>query len=431
MFFAVALEALPEEAVMHPETRRLALRITARLAMPLTLWGCATTVAPPTPESPASADAGTVPPGQPVVSPPVAARCTTPVDPQRPTESEARCCQETLTALLPAGTREVPPEALPCCRASAAWQDRALRGGPDAGIEFPQRDECCQALHWQGSLTCTPWGPPVPPTLSGERVTSRPVLPLDLRTQARALAPAVPFLPSLRRMAEGTWRGRMVNEYESAEVFEALAEVMAQAGFARAIVDEVRGFGAEERRHGVLCGAVVTALGGEAVAPGTARPSFPQHPDVEPLEAVLRDVLSVCCMSETVAVSLIAAEREEMPQGELRALLTSIWSDEVGHARFGWRLVTDLVPTLDAEALARLGQWLRVAFAHLEDHELAHLPLDARPPEEGRALGLCRGDDARVLFFETVTAVIVPGLEAVGLPAREAWNTRRGLPLAA
>jgi hypothetical protein len=223
----------------------------------------------------------------------------------------------------------------------------------------------------------------------------------------------------------------MVNEYESAEVFEALAETLAQAGFARSVVDEVRGFSDEERRHGVLCGAVVTALGGEARAPGTARPSFPLHPDVEPLEAVLRNVLSVCCMSETVAVSLIGAEREEMPEGELRALLTGIWSDEIGHARFGWRLVTDLVPTLDEAARARLGLWLRVAFAHLETHELAHLPLDARPPEAGRALGLCRGDHARGLFFDTVTEVIVPALEAVGLPARDAWAQRRALPLAA
>ena len=35
--------------------------------------------------------------------------------------------------------------------------------------------------------------------------------------------------------------------------------------------------------------------------------------------------------------------------------------------------------------------------------------------------GLCSGSDARDLFFDTVTSVIVPGLEAHGIPAARAW----------
>jgi hypothetical protein len=65
-----------------------------------------------------------------------------------------------------------------------------------------------------------------------------------------------------------------------------------------------------------------------------------------------------------------------------------------------------------------------VAFAHLERHELAHLPEDATPPAEGAAFGLCSGPDARALFFDTVTGVIIPGLERFGLPAAEAWERR-------
>ena len=53
-------------------------------------------------------------------------------------------------------------------------------------------------------------------------------------------------------------------------------------------------------------------------------------------------MLSICCLSETVAVSLIGAERIEMPDGELRELLTKIYADEVrpDHCRAGatsWR----------------------------------------------------------------------------------------------
>ncbi|HVH45417.1 MAG TPA: ferritin-like domain-containing protein [Labilithrix sp.] len=244
---------------------------------------------------------------------------------------------------------------------------------------------------------------------------------LDLRLQARSHVPALADLPHLREAAIATWRGRMINEHSSARVFEGLATQLADAG-AEDLAHEVRGFADEERRHGVLCGAVVEALGGEAVAESPDGEPYPRHEDAgSPLEAALRNMLSICCLSETVAVSLIGAERLEMPEGELRDLLTRIYADEVGHSRFGWRTLARLAPTLDAGTKERLGDYLVVAFAHLVEHELGHLPVASRPPPEGVAYGLCNGAEARTLFFETVERVIVPGLEVHGIPARRAW----------
>jgi hypothetical protein len=236
--------------------------------------------------------------------------------------------------------------------------------------------------------------------------------------------PVLPPLPGLFALAVPTWRARMVNEHESSAVFAALATQLRDAGLAasaRACDD----FADEERRHGELCGAVVEALGGDARARARQHPELPAHPDVDRREAALRNVLSVCCLSETVAVALIGAERLEMPAGELRDLLTRIFSDEVGHARFGWLLLREVTPALDDAARARLGDYLSLAFAHLESHELSHLPREAAPPPEAAALGLCHGADARALFFDTVREVIVPGLEALGLPASRAWSARR------
>ncbi len=246
---------------------------------------------------------------------------------------------------------------------------------------------------------------------------------LDLRADARARMPALPAdLPHLRNAAIETWRGRMVNEHSSARVFEGLARQLEAAGVTD-VASEVRGFAAEERRHGVLCGAVIEALGGEAVAHVPEGDAYPEHDDAQsPLEAALRNMLSICCLSETVAVSLIGAERIEMPDGELRELLTGIYADEVGHARFGWRTLGQLAPILDQATKDRLGDYLEVAFEHLVEHELAHLPETSQPPPEGVAYGLCSGPDARTLFFDTVTEVIVPGLEAQGIPARRAWS---------
>jgi hypothetical protein len=173
----------------------------------------------------------------------------------------------------------------------------------------------------------------------------------------------------------------------------------------------------------VLCGAVVESLGGEARAEIVAPVPMPRHEGVSRLEAALRNILSVSCLSETIAVALIAAERAEMPRGRLRQVLTRIWSDEVGHARFGWRIVNARVPGLSGEARERLGAYLGVAFAHVEEHELHHIPL-LKQPTDGELLGLCDGQDARSLFYETVESVIIPGLESVGLPAARAWASR-------
>jgi hypothetical protein len=249
---------------------------------------------------------------------------------------------------------------------------------------------------------------------------------LDLRASARALMPRLTTdLAHLRGAAIATWRGRMINEHSSARVFEGLARQLEAAGVFD-VVPEVRGFANEERRHGVLCGAVVEALGGEALAEVGAGEEYPEHEDAgSPLEAALRNMLSICCLSETVAVSLIGAERIEMPEGELRDLLTRIYADEVGHARFGWRMLGRLAPSLDAATKDRLGDWLEVAFEHLVEHELAHLPESSRPralEEGGVVLGLCSGADARQLFFKTTAQVIVPGLEGHGLPAARAWG---------
>jgi rubrerythrin len=232
---------------------------------------------------------------------------------------------------------------------------------------------------------------------------------LDLRERARAEMPPLGDVPPpYRAFTIATWRMRMVNEYASSEVFELLGEQLGRA-FDETLAEACTAFADEERRHGVLCGAVVEACGGEARAPIPARASFPRHPDAPPRAAALRNLISVACLSETVAVSLIGAERLEMPDGPLRELLTRIYADEVGHARFGWRLLEAVAGDLDSSERAAIERYLPVAFEHLENHELLHLP-NRGAPEGGAAFGLCSGRDARLLLAETVSDVIRPGL---------------------
>ena len=233
--------------------------------------------------------------------------------------------------------------------------------------------------------------------------------------------------PTLKAMTQQTWLGRMVNEYGSSQVFESFAQQCSQHANDLDLSDEsiarLYEFAREEKRHGVLCGAVVEAFGGVASPQALVSPPFPMHEDATALEGILRNLLSICCLSETVAVALIAAEREDMPAGILRDLLTEIWSDECGHAHFGWRQLQQWLPE-DPALKIRLGEYLTVAFGHLEEHELAHLPLTSTPPAEGAQYGLCSGKEARALFYATVEGIIVLNLEQYGIPAQWAWDNR-------
>ena len=348
-----------------------------------------------------------------------------PKDLGNPTPNEVACCTDRVHAAAKVGPIQAQGD-VDCCKALVAWTEAQWKAGHDA--ELPEHQGCCSALKWKAGPTCTPWGPPVPPSIA---VRSRfvdgvdgvtDVGVLDLRREARAHAPRVASLLHLRDAAIATWRGRMVNEHGSARVFEALAAQMREAGLDESKARACETFAHEERRHGVLCGAVVEALGGEAIANRLETKPFPRHADVSRLEAAVRNVISVCCLSETVAVALIGAERFEMPEGPLRDLLSTIWSDEIGHARFGWELLAELAPSFDDAMRARLDAYLLVAFAHLQAHELAHLRVDAGdPPPEGAALGLCSGAHARALFFDTLREVIAPRLRSLGLtPPRSA-----------
>lgn len=247
---------------------------------------------------------------------------------------------------------------------------------------------------------------------------------LDLRTQAMTRRPQIPAPGVLAPAVIATWHGRMTNEYMSSFVFDGLAEQMVAAGDLDAAT-RCREFAAEEREHGALCGAVVEAAGGEARAIVAPTRAVPEHRKTTRRAAAARNVISVACLSETVAVALIGAERLEMEGGPLEELLTRIWADEIGHARFGWAWLDRTLPTCTAEERDAIERYLPLALGHLETHELAHLPVNAQPPPEGKLYGLCSGSDARSLFYDTVLQVIVPELERRGLGARAAWQARR------
>ena len=252
----------------------------------------------------------------------------------------------------------------------------------------------------------------------------RTTLDLTLAVARDPLALDAPFEldPVSRAVVEATWRGRMVNEHASARVFASLVPQMIRAGVEPLLIDEVAAMVQDELRHARRCAAVLAALGAPPVAELPALADVPAHEDAPPMEGVLRNVLSIACLSETVAVSLIEAERRALGEGPLADVLKDILGDEVRHARLGWRMLEAAPP--DAALRTRLSRYLKVAFGHLEAHELAHLSPLPPPSAAAAAAGACDGREARAIFCATVEEVIVPRLESHGLAAREAWAHR-------
>ena len=227
---------------------------------------------------------------------------------------------------------------------------------------------------------------------------------------------------SERAAAQQTWLARMVNETVSSRVFAALLGQLLAAGGKPADLQTLATFAADELRHGQLCAAVAHKLGATAEQPLPPLPDVPDHRDTTPQMAVLRNILSVCCLSETVAVALIRAEHAELQGTPLGTVLGQILADEVQHARFGWQYLAAVAPTLTQAERAELGEWLAVALAHLWQHELAHLPFASGRSAAAQAVGICDGVAARQLLRDAIEQVIVPGLERQGLGGEVAWG---------
>lgn len=260
---------------------------------------------------------------------------------------------------------------------------------------------------------------------------------LDLRKAARRepLAPidvgAVPA--SDLEAARTNWRERMVSEHASARVFGDMVGGMMRAGLPSDEIRRVAAMAQQELDHGLLCARVLVALG---VAPVGELPRLdvtPVHADAaSPLEAVLRNVISIGCCSETVAVALVATEREQAGPPALRKVLDQILRDEIKHSRFGWRLVSRLTPSLSKKERDGLDAYLVDAFEHsIAFHgQFLDMPYAG---DEGVAIGAPHGGSSFVTFVTTMRQIVVPGLERCGLRAADAWNeaSRTGLAAAA
>lgn len=261
-------------------------------------------------------------------------------------------------------------------------------------------------------------------TAAHERREGEGMSQLDLSAQAEAFRVPIPAAHELdevqRRLVESTWRGRMVNEHASSRVFAQLLAQVMRAELSADLQAACLEMAQDELRHARQCAGVLLSMGVSPIAELPALDDLPPHEDAQSaLEVVLRNVMSICCLSETVAVALIDAERRALDANPLGGVLKRILADEVKHARFGWTLYAEV--SLDDGLRDRLSDYLGCALQHLVAHELAHLsPVCA--PADAQALGACDGTLAREILHTTIEEVILPGFARHGIAPKAQWR---------
>ena len=74
-------------------------------------------------------------------------------------------CSEEVASDFTAET--VDNDTAACCQLIAEHYDTVMETDVEAIVAWDTRSDCCELLEWQGSMACTPWGPPRPPVASG------------------------------------------------------------------------------------------------------------------------------------------------------------------------------------------------------------------------------------------------------------------------
>jgi hypothetical protein len=221
--------------------------------------------------------------------------------------------------------------------------------------------------------------------------------------------------PEVRRELGELWAFRARAEGNAAERFARLAAGLEQTGAPGAWIEEAREASREERAHEALCWSVARGFGVSDV-PGLIA-SEVRGPAEGTRERVLRELVAICCISETLNVRVMAASLVMTRDPELRRVQKEILRDEVGHSALGWRY-------LERETSARergaVGSWLPGMLGLDSRHRLFQ---EVAPhPKEGRLreLGCLPRRDLRGLFVTTLERRIFPHLEALGVPTTEA-----------
>jgi hypothetical protein len=245
---------------------------------------------------------------------------------------------------------------------------------------------------------------------------------LAAKTSRRAARP-----PASARVRE-EWRARIAAEYGSAAITQHLVLWLIQIGASPDVIDAGLRIVEDELVHSRMSHEVYVDAGGTEppmIDRATLELARRAHLPLE--QDVLRVVVRVFCLGETVAVPLFSHLRAECTVASARAALDRILKDEVRHRDFGWMALDWLLTTPIAPAIpAILDADLPAMFAELERSYGTGNPASGEvdAPAADRAWGLAAPHDYADILHRTFTRDYQPRFAARGIDATPAWAAR-------
>ena len=222
-----------------------------------------------------------------------------------------------------------------------------------------------------------------------------------------------------RARLAGTWMRRSEAEYLAVSTFSVLAIDLVAAMAPADVLSLCLRAGIDEVRHAEMCLRMAQIYSGEQRLPTPAMSSLPDDPQRPKLHQALANTMLVSCVSETYATTVLAETRDLTVDPVAQAVLTSIYSDEVMHARLGWSYLRHSIENGGQGVIEAAAEMLPRALRGVANIVERERPVGDVTPAV-RDHGLMTPAEERVIFSTCVREVLVPGFEALGIPVGSA-----------
>jgi len=224
-----------------------------------------------------------------------------------------------------------------------------------------------------------------------------------------------------RARLAATWMRRSEAEYLAVSTFSVLAIDLVAASAPADVLSLCLRAGIDEVRHAEMCIRMAQIYSGKQQLPPPGMSSLPDDPTRPKLHQALANTMLVSCVSETYATTVLSATRDLTTDPTAQAVLTSIYSDEVMHARLGWSYLRYAIEVGGQGVIDAAAAMLPRALRGVANVVEAERPI-GDVTDAVRTHGLMTPAEERVIFSTCVREVLVPGFEALGIPVGTALD---------
>jgi hypothetical protein len=229
--------------------------------------------------------------------------------------------------------------------------------------------------------------------------------------------------PVVRDRVGATWAFRTRAEIEATARFARMARELKEAGAEAVVWEGAASASEDEARHRDLCAVVARTWGRPEAIEHVAPRERIGRTEMDRRDRLLWEVVSVCCLGETMNTALMTRCLEVAKDAQIRDTLHALLKDEVRHARLGWA-------HLAAERATGRGAFLRdVLPLLLEASVEPHFFEPSNEPWTDRLYDYGELPAAELLgiFVDTLEQVFFKGLDAMGVDTSQgrAWLAER------